>query len=46
MKSWRIVLISLIAVLLISTISVSAAEIEESGASQPWKKTKIDGYQN
>lgn len=46
MKSWRIVLISLIAVLLISTISVSAAEIEEAGASQPWRKTKIDGYQN
>lgn len=44
MKSWRIVLISLIAVLLASTISVSAAEIEESGATQPWRITKIDGY--
>ena len=44
MKSWRIVLISLIAVLLVSTISVSAAEIEESGATQPWRITKIDGY--
>jgi len=46
MKSWRIVLFSLIAVLLVSTISVSAAEIEESGASQPWRFTKIEGYQD
>jgi hypothetical protein len=44
MKSWRIVLITLIAVLLVSTISVSAAEIEEAGATQPWRTTKIDGY--
>jgi hypothetical protein len=44
MKSWRIVLFSLIAVLLVSTISVSAAEIEEAGATQPWRTTKIDGY--
>jgi len=45
MKNRWIILIYIVALLFVTTLPVSAAEIEGSGASQPWKFEYVDWYE-